>query len=89
MAIFTRFGREVRVTAYAGRHKVKGVPNPVELVQVVGDGRDAQPGEEPHWRFAHTFKADGGWSAIAAAVALAPVVTLAPWELEHALREAE
>ena len=83
MAIFTRWGDEITVSAYCGKHQPKWAGVPLILLKVKY--------QDDHERFAHpvNFKADGGWAEIDAAVDAAPVIELGPKELKAALKEAE
>lgn len=84
MAIFTRWGDEVTITAYCGKQQPKWATVPLMLVQV----RYKEDGRE-RYHFAINFRADNGINEIHAAVDAAPEVTLSPKELKAALKQAE
>lgn len=81
--IYSNFGCELDITAYCGKHKVKGLPHPVMLVRATRK----DDGAERHY-FADTLRADGGINAIDAAIDAAPEVALAGAELKRAIEQA-
>lgn len=82
--IYTRFGSEVELTAYCGKHSQKGYPAPLMLAKVryLDDGSEG-------YQFVHTLKADGGIAEIDTKVDALPEVALEGKELKAALKDAE
>jgi len=81
--IYTRWGSEVRLTAYNGKHQEPGFRYPMMLVTVqhVDDGRESH-------QYVHTLRADGGLEEIEGIVEALPEVTLKGAALNKALKEA-
>lgn len=83
MAIFTRWGDAVTVSAYHGKHKTTWCALPLMLITTTyADGKT---------RFAHpiSLRADGGAVEIEAALDAAPEVELDADTLKDALKQAE
>lgn len=70
MTIYTRFGTRVTIEHNCGIHKVKGLPQPATLLQVVRHDSDDDPkiSDKATYVFAHTLKADNGIEEVLDAV---------------------
>lgn len=80
--IFSRFGNDVEIVAYCGKHKPPGIASRLVLVKLrYNDGGF-------RYGFATYLRADGGLEEIDAAVDKAPHVTLEGDELEKAIAQA-
>ncbi len=82
--IFTRFGCEVELTAYHGKHQPKGFSAPLMLV-----GVKYKDDSSTTFKFAHTLKADGGLNEIEAAISALPEIALEGKALKAAIKQAE
>lgn len=83
--IKTKFGSEVTIVQYCGKHRVlPDFPEPIILVKVrrINDNKEM-------FRFSHTLKADGGLKEIDKAIDAAEEVIPTGRALKEALREAE
>ncbi len=81
--IYTRFGTEVELLAYCGKHQPKGFSVPLMLLHVRHRDDDSEG-----YQFAAFLKADGGINAIESAVDALPEVTLTGKALKAALKDA-
>lgn len=82
MAIFTRWGNQIEVTGYCGKHR------PDKTYEFVLLRCRFEDGVERHlWMY--TLKANGGLNEIEEAACLAPEIKLSPEELKKAMKEAE
>jgi hypothetical protein len=81
--VYGNFGDACKITAYCGKHQVKGYPHPVMLVKVRYD----DDGDE-RYLFPLHMRADGGIKEIDTAVDAAPEVTLEAKELRAAIQQA-
>jgi pentose-5-phosphate-3-epimerase len=81
--IYTRWGSEVRITGYCGKHEVDGYCDRLMLVRAV-----RQADQLERYYLAVTLKADGGINEVEAAIDAAPAVTLHGSELYDAIQQA-
>lgn len=83
MAIYTRWGNEVTIVGYCGKHQPEWASGKMVLVKI------RYAGDTDSFAFAHTLKADGGWDTINKAVDAAPAIELNGDDLKAALKIAE
>lgn len=83
MAIYNRWGDELKIVVNCGEVRPKQLSGPVTLVKVrYGDGA------EDRWQFADFLKADNGWEEIKAAVKSLPVSTISATAMKTAISQA-
>lgn len=81
--IYSRWGCELELTAYCGKHKLPEFALPLMLVMAKrkDDGKTC-------YYFAAFLRADGGLKEIEEAIAALPEVELMPDELQKAVKDA-
>lgn len=82
MAIYNRWGDEVKIIANCGDVTPKDFSTPVTLVQVEYDDHDKR------FQFADFLKADNGWPEIKTAVDALPVTAISSAALKTAINQA-
>jgi hypothetical protein len=82
MAIYNRWGDELKIVVNCGEVRPKQLNGPVTLVKVrYGDGED-------RWQFADFLKADGGWQEIKSAVEKLQVSAISADTMKSAISQA-
>jgi hypothetical protein len=71
MAIFSRWGEEIEILAYCGKHTPEGCKYPMTMVKGRPKGE-----EREQYYFAYTLRADGGLTEIETAVDAAPTTDM-------------
>jgi hypothetical protein len=82
--IYSRFGCELKIVNYCGKHQKPGYGAGLVLVKALRQDDGAEC-----YYFAHTLRADGGINAIDKAIDDAPEINLTASELEKAIKQAE
>jgi hypothetical protein len=83
MAIYNRWGDELKIVVNCGEVRPKQLSGPVTLVKVrYGDGA------EDRWQFADFLKADGGWQEIKSSVEALQVSAISAAAMKSAISQA-